>query len=86
MEVLALLIADADAPELEVGAREGVDGVHDGGAPAAEGQDELLERVAVLLAEDDEVGEDVAEVVDQGAAGAAGGEFGEGRVAELEMW
>jgi hypothetical protein len=49
-------------PVLEVGARQGAQGVHDGAARLAQGKNELLKRIAKFFLEDDEVREDAAEM------------------------
>lgn len=86
VEVLALLPANADPSELKMRTRQGIDGVHNGWTAPAQGQDELLERVPILLAKHNEMGEDVAEMVDKGAAVLARRELSKRWVTKLEMW
>jgi len=79
------LLRILDPPVLQVRARQRKDGVRHGRlAGARQRQHQLLEGVPRLLAEDDEVREDVAEVVDERAAAVAVREFREGRRAEVE--
>jgi hypothetical protein len=72
-----------DAAVLQMGGGEGKHGICDGGVRAGEREDQLLERVACLLAEDDEMRQHVAEVIDESPPVPAVREFGEYRRIEV---
>lgn len=83
MEAHALLIV-RDTPIFEVSACQGKHSVGDSRAVLAKGEDELLERAATFLLEDDEMRENIVEMVYQGASVGAIRELREYWRAELE--
>lgn len=67
VEVQGLLCV-LNASVLQVSTGERKDRICDRRAPSGQGQDELLEGVAGLFAENDEMGQDVAEMVEECAS------------------
>lgn len=70
--------------KLEMSASQRIDGIHDGGTSVAERKDKLLEGVAILFSKDDEMGENVAEMIDKEATVLPTGEFSKGGRTEFE--
>jgi hypothetical protein len=67
MEIDALFVI-LNSAIFEVGARQSINGVGDRLALVAQGENKLLERVTALLAEHDQMRQNIAEVIHKSAA------------------